>query len=359
MRQLLNTLYVTTDRAYIHLDHETLRVEVERELKLQAPLLQLSGIVCIGDVMMSPALIHRCAEDGRSIALLDRRGRFKARIEGATSGNVLLRRAQHLALSDPERRLAIARNLLAGKLRNGRHVLMRAARETNNLDDAGELAAAALRIKQTIERMPTRDDLDLLRGDEGEAGRTYFSVFSLMVRQDREAFGIDGRTRRPPRDRMNAVLSFLYTLLRTDCVAALEGVGLDPQVGYLHALRPGRPALALDLMEELRPALADRLALTLVNRGQLKRDDFEIKVGATDEETTDEATARDRDQAVYLNETGRRTVIMAYQERKQEEVDHRVVGKKVPFGLVPHLQARLLARHLRDDLAYYPPFLLR
>jgi CRISPR-associated protein Cas1 len=343
MRQLLNTLYVTTDRAYLHLDHDTLRVEVERELKLQAPLLQLGAIVCFGDILISPALLHRCAEDGRGIVYLDRTGRFRARGEGATSGNVLLRRAQHLALSDAGRRLVIARNLLGGKLRNGRHVLMRAAREAGELDDAGRLGEAAARIKAILERMPDRTDLDLLRGDEGEAGRVYFEVFSAMVRQDREAFGIAGRTRRPPRDRMNAVLSFLYTLVRADCAAALEGVGLDPQVGYLHALRPGRPALALDLMEELRPVLADRLALSLVNRGQLGRQDFVEHEGG----------------AVYLNDEGRRTVIVAYQERKQEEVEHRAVGQRVPFGLVPHLQARLLARHLREDLAHYPPFLMR
>lgn len=343
MRQLLNTLYVTTERAYIHLDHDTLRVEVERELKLQAPLLQLSGIVCFGNVLISPALIHRCAEDGRGIVFLDRNGRFRARVEGATSGNVLLRRAQHLALSDVGRRTAIARNLLAGKLRNTRHVLLRAAREADDLDDAGVMSEAAAQIRGIIQRLPARQDLDLMRGDEGEAGRAYFAVFSRMVRQDREAFGLDGRTRRPPRDRMNAVLSFLYTLLRADCAAALEGVGLDPQVGYLHALRPGRPALALDLMEELRPALADRLALTLVNRGQMRPEAFTFHEGG----------------AVYLDDEGRRTVIVAYQERKQEEVEHRVLGQRVPFGLVPHLQARLLARHLRDDLAHYPPFLLR
>jgi len=343
MRQLLNTLYVTVDRAYVHLDHDTLRVEVERERQMQVPLMQLGGIVCFGDVMLSPALLHRCAEDGRSVVMLDRNGRFKLRLEGPTSGNVLLRRAQHLALSDPERRRAIARNLLAGKLRNGRHVLLRAAREATAEEEAGALREAAAQIGEIVVRLPARDDLDLLRGDEGEAARAYFGVFGWMVREDRAAFWLEGRTRRPPRDRMNALLSFLYTLLRGDCVAALEGVGLDPQVGFLHALRPGRPALALDLMEELRPALADRLALTLVNRGQLRRDDFEEQPGG----------------AVYLAETGRKTVIVAYQKRKQDEVEHRVIGGSVPFGLVPHLQARLLARHLRDDLAHYPPFLVR
>lgn len=343
MRQLMNTLYVQTDRAYVHLDHDTLRVEVERETRLRVPLLQLAAIVCFGDVLISPAMLHRCAEDGRGVTWLDRNGRFKARLEGPTSGNVLLRRAQHLALSDPERRRAIARNLLAGKLRNARSVLMRGAREATGVEDAEGLRSAALQTAMILERLPSRDDLEMLRGDEGEAARAYFGVFSSLVRVDRETFGFGGRSRRPPRDRTNALLSFLYTLLRADCVAAIEGVGMDPQVGFLHALRPGRPALALDLMEELRPVVADRLALTLVNRGQLRRGDFEEHEGG----------------AVYLNETGRKTVIVAYQERKQEDVDHRVVGGKVPVGLIPHLQARLLARHLRDDLVHYPPFLSR
>ncbi len=343
MHQLLNTLYVQTEHSYLHLDHDTIRVEVERETKLQAPLLQLSAIVCFGDVLLSPALLHRCADDGRSVVWLDRNGRFKGRLEGPASGNVLLRRAQHLALSDTTRRQDIGRNLVAGKIRNARHVLLRGARECTNADEAMLLRDSGERLRAIVERLPSRDDLDLMRGDEGEAARTYFDVFGYLVRTDREAFDFVLRSRRPPRDRINALLSFLYTLLRTDCLAALEGVGLDAQVGFFHALRAGRPALALDLMEELRPAIADRLALRLVNRGQLQRADFEEKPGG----------------AVYLSDTGRRTVIVAYQKRKQEEVEHRVLERKTPIGLLPHLQARLLARHLRNDIAHYPPFLSR
>ena len=343
MQQLLNTLYVQTERAYLHLDHDTVRVEVERETRLRAPLMQLSAIVCFGDILVSPALVHRCAEDGRSLVWLDRHGRFKARTEGPTSGNVLLRRAQHLALSDEPRRLNISRACTAGKVRNARSLLLRGARETTDLGERALLAEGAERLREILLRLPARDDLDMLRGDEGEAARVYFDCFGLLVRTDREAFDFVLRTRRPPRDRINALLSFLYTLLRGDCVAALEGVGLDPQIGFFHALRPGRPALALDLMEELRPAIADRLALSLVNRGQLQRDDFEEHPGG----------------AVYLNETGRRTVLVAYQKRKQEEVEHRVLDRKTPVGLMPHLQARLLARHLRNDLEHYPPYLMR
>jgi CRISPR-associated protein Cas1 len=343
VRQLLNTLYVTKPRAYLHLDHDTVRVEVERELQLQAPLLQLGSIVCFGDIMLSPALMHRCAEDGRSIVLLNSHGRFMARIEGPTSGNVLLRRAQHLALSDPARRLEIARSIVAGKIRNGRAVLLRAAREAKDIDDQDVLARAARLHLEILDRVAGRDDIDILRGDEGDAARVYFGAFSCMVREARGVFGIAERSRRPPRDPMNAVLSFLYTLVRAECTAALEGVGLDPQIGFLHALRPGRPALALDLMEEFRPVFADRLALTLINRKELKETDFERFEGG----------------AVYLNETGRRTVILAYQERKEDEVDHRVLGGKTPVGLVPHLQARLLARHLRNDLPHYVPYVHR
>ena len=344
MRQLLNTLYVTKPRAYLHLDHDTVRVEVDRVLQLQAPLVQLGSIVCFGDVMLSPALMHRCAQDGRSIVLLSANGRFQARLEGPTSGNVLLRRAQHLALSDPVRRLEIARAMVAGKIRNSRAVLLRAAREAKTIDDQHVLTQAARLHLEILERVATRDDLDMLRGDEGDAARVYFTVFSSLVRGDaRATFGIAERSRRPPRDPTNAVLSFLYTLLRVECAAALEGVGLDPQVGFLHALRPGRPALALDLMEELRPVLADRLALTLINRRELRESDFERYDGG----------------AVYLNESGRRTLILAYQKRKEEEVEHRVLGGRTPIGLVPHLQARLLARHLRNDLPHYVPYVSR
>jgi CRISP-associated protein Cas1 len=232
---------------------------------------------------------------------------------------------------------------VAGKIRNSRSVLLRAAREAKTIDDQDVLAQAAHLHLEILERVAARDDIDILRGDEGDAARVYFSAFSCMVREARGVFGLAERSRRPPRDPMNAVLSFLYTLVRAECTAALEGVGLDPQIGYLHALRPGRPALALDLMEEFRAVFADRLALTLVNRQELREHDFERFDGG----------------AVYLNESGRRTVILAYQQRKEVEVDHRVLGGKTPVGLVPHLQARLLARHLRNDVPHYIPYVSR
>jgi CRISPR-associated protein Cas1 len=264
-------------------------------------------------------------------------------VEGPASGNVLLRRAQHLALSDAGATTALARNLAAGKIQNSRQVLLRGGREAAAAEDAAPLQAAAEHLAGLLPALERAATPDEVRGLEGDAARRYFEVFDRMVKEDREAFALRGRTRRPPRDRMNSLLSFLYTLLRTDCVAAAEGVGLDPQVGFLHALRPGRPALGLDLMEELRPVLADRLALTLVNRRQVTPRDFEERPGG----------------AVSLTEAGRRAVVTAYQQRKQEEVLHPVVGRRTPLGLIAHVQARLLARRLRGDLEAYPPFLYR
>ncbi|HVB21700.1 MAG TPA: type I-C CRISPR-associated endonuclease Cas1c [Ktedonobacteraceae bacterium] len=343
MKDILNTLYVTTERAYLHLEHDTIRMEVKSETPLRMPLLHLGSIVCFGDILISPALIHRCAEDGRTIVLLDRNGHFKARIEGPTSGNVLLRQAQHIANSDQERSLSIARNIAAGKVQNCRQVLLRAGRESDNSKEQKLLEAAITTHANALRRLEQHTFIDAVRGSEGDAARSYFEVFGTMVREDREAFTPNGRTRRPPLDRMNALLSFLYTLLRNDCVGAIEGVGLDPQVGYLHTLRPGRPALALDLMEELRPILADRLVLSMVNRRQIQRNDFVEREGG----------------AIYLTDKARKDVIMAYQNRKQDEVQHKVIGKKIALGLIPHIQARLLARHLRGDLPDYLPFLYR
>jgi CRISPR-associated protein Cas1 len=343
MHQLLNTLYVQTPRSYLHLDHETLKVKLEGETRLQVPLLHLGAIFCIGDVTVSTALLHRCASDGRSIVFLDFGGRFQARVEGPTTGNVLLRRAQHEALSDAARLLAICRAVVAGKIQNARQILLRGAREANIPEDAEQLLEVARHIAEIVPRVAVADDADIVRGLEGDVARRYFEVFGRLIREGRDVFAMNGRTRRPPLDRMNALLSFLYTLLTGDCVAAVEGVGLDPQVGFLHTLRPGRPALALDLVEEFRSVLADRLALTLINRRQLAGEDFEERPGGV----------------VSLTEKGRRTVLTAYQERKKEEMTHPVLGEKTPFGLLPHVQARLLARHLRGDLEAYPAFLYR
>ncbi len=334
---------MTLQRAYIHLDHETLEVKLGKETKLQVPLHHLGAVFLFGDVSASTALLHRCAEDGRSVVFLDPHGRFKARLEGPTSGNVLLRRAQHSASVDAGRTLAIARCLVAGKIHNSRQILLRGAREAAEEIDTQPLQHAAAHLADLLPRLEQAADVDVARGLEGDAAKCYFGVFDRMVKEDREAFTMDGRSRRPPRDRVNALVSFLYALLLSDCVAAAEGVGLDPQVGFLHVLRPGRPCMGLDLMEEFRSVLADRLALTLINRRQLSRTDFKEEPGG----------------AVLLNDTGRKTVLVAYQQRKQEEVTHPLTEQRVPLGLVPHIQARLLARHLREELACYMPYLYR
>lgn len=343
MQQILNTLYVMTQGALLSLDHDTLKVKVEKQVKLQVPLVHLGGICCFGRVTPTVGLIHRCALDGLVIEFFDPHGRFRARMTGPVSGNVLLRREQHAALSDAARCLAIARSMVAGKIQNARQLLLRARREADAKETTSPLDVPARALADALPKAGTAQDLDKLRGIEGDAARTYFGAFSQMIREDREAFAISGRNRRPPRDRTNALLSFLYALLVNDCASAAEGVGLDPQVGFLHALRSGRPALALDLMEELRPVLADRLVLTLINRRQIAAGDFEERPGG----------------AVLLAEKARKAVVVAYQKRKQDEVQHPVLDQKMPLGLVAHTQARLLARHLRGDLEAYPPFLYR
>lgn len=345
--QLLNTLYVTTPETYLRLDNDTLRVEVERETRLRVPLHHLSAVVCFGPVGVSAPLMHRLADSGIALVLLDDNGRFKARLEGAVSGNVLLRQAQFQRAADAAFALDMARACVAGKIKNTRQVLQRGAREAKAEEEAKALTRLADDLAASLRALPDVADLDTLRGVEGEAARQYFSGLNLLVRSDqREAFRMDGRSRRPPRDRFNALLSFLYAMWMNDCRSALEAAGLDPQVGFLHALRPGRAALALDLMEEFRP-WADRLALTLINRGQLAADDFALREGG----------------GVSLEVDARKAVVVAYQERKREELTHPLLAQTVPLGLVPLVQARLLARALRDegvaDLSTYVPFVAK
>jgi CRISPR-associated protein Cas1 len=344
MTVLQNTLYVTTPGAYLRLEGETVAVEVERKRQLQVPLHHLGSIVCFGASSMSPALMARCSEDGRSVVWLSRNGRFHGRLEGPINGNILLRLAQFRAAEDPARTLELARACVAGKLRNSRSVLLRGARERREDEDRNVLTGCAKRIAAALRRLPEAVDRDTVRGREGEAAQAYFEALPRLIRPDyRDAFPFAKRVRRPPTDAINALLSFLYALLLADCRSALEGVGLDPQLGYLHEVRPGREALALDLMEELRAPAADRLALTLVNRGQVRPGDFDKRDGG----------------AVLLADAGRRTVIAAYQQRKQERLIHPVLQQKVATGLIPHVQARLMARVLRGDLPEYIPFLQR
>lgn len=341
--QLLNTLYVTTPESYLHLENDTVRIEVEHETRLRVPLHHVGSLVCFGNVKLSTPLMHRLADDGIGLVLLDGNGRFKARLEGPVSGNVLLRQAQHTCSATPTFALGIARCCVAGKIKNARQVLQRGAREAKDPAEAAKLTRVADDLAASLRALPAATDLDTLRGVEGEAARQYFSGLNLIIRPEaREAFQMDGRSRRPPRDRVNALLSFLYSMLMNDCRSAAEAAGLDPQVGFLHALRPGRAALALDLMEEFR-AIADRVALTLINRNQINAGDFVEREGG----------------AVLLEGDARKAVVVAWQERKQEEITHPLLEQAIPLGIIPLVQARLLARSLRGEMPEYLPFILR
>lgn len=344
MRRLLNTLYVTTEGAYVRKDGANVVVEVEAAERLRAPVHGLGGIVAFGRVGFSQALMGFCLENGVAITHLSDRGRFLARVEGPVSGNVLLRRAQYRAADDEAATAGLVRAIVIAKALNQRGVLRRALRDHGAAmaeGDGAALQSAEARLTDIARRAERPAGVDVLRGLEGEASAVYFGVFDRLIRADDPALRFRGRSRRPPLDAVNALLSFLYTLLVHDCRSALETVGLDPAAGFLHALRPGRPSLALDLMEEFRPNLADRLALSLVNRGQL---------GAS-------AFRRLENGAVLLADAARKDVLVAWQERKKRELVHPFLEEKTTVGLLPHLQAQLLARRLRGDLDGYPPMI--
>lgn len=340
MKKHLNTLYVTTQNAYLHKEGESVVVNVEKETRLRLPIHTLDGIVCFGAVSMSPFLMHHCAESDVAVSFLSEYGKFLARIQGPVSGNVLLRRGQYRVADQPEAAAGIARNILVGKIANARTVLRRALRDHG---ESSDLQTAEARLTHYLRRLEKPWSMDELRGIEGEAAASYFSAFPQMVTVADEAFLFSGRNRRPPTDPVNALLSFTYTLLVHDCRSALEGVGLDPCVGFLHTDRPGRPSLALDLMEEFRAFLADRLVLSLINRRQIQPKDFTDSAGG----------------AVAMTDSARKELLATWQKRKQEEITHPYLGETCKVGLLPHLQARLLARHLRGDLEAYPPFIWR
>lgn len=343
-RQLLNTLYVQTEGAKLSLDHENVVVEIDGQKKLRVPLHHLGSIVGIGRVIMTSPLLGRCAKDGRTVVYLDEKGRFLYRIEGRKTGNVLLRTAQYQTMMDRQRSTDIVRAIIAGKLYNSRQMLLRCAREAEDATKQQQLRYCAREINHDMKRLTKVETVEELRGMEGINAKRYFGHFNLRLKQGEDSpFLFTKRTKRPPQDPINALLSFLYVLLSNDCIGALEGVGLDPQVGYLHALRPGRPSLALDLMEEFRPILGDRLVLTLINRQQIQGKHFEYVPGG----------------AVHLNKKGREIVLAAYQQRKKDEVTHQVLKEKIELGLIIHLQARLLARAIRKDHVEYQPFFFK
>jgi len=337
----LNTLFVTTQGAYLAREGEAVLVRVEGETKMRVPIHTLSGIVSFGQVGCSPPLMHLCGEKGVAISFLSEQGRFLGRVEGAISGNVLLRRGQFRWADSLEKSAAVALPIVTAKVANCRTVLQRALRDRRDYAAAADVERAVAALRQTLGDLMPGVALDVLRGTEGDAARTYFGVFGHLIAAQKEDFAFSGRNRRPPLDNMHALLSFLYALLGHDARSALQGVGLDPAVGYLHRDRPGRPGLALDLMEEFRPFIADRLALSLVNLRQVQGRGFQ----------------KSESGAVKMDDDTRKAVLMAYQKRKQEKIVHPFLGERMTVGMVVHIQARLLAKFLRGELDGYPPFI--
>jgi len=340
MRSHDNTLYVTTQGAYLAREGTNILVRVDKSTRARFPAHTLGGIVCFGNVSCSPFAMALCANEGVSLAFLSEQGRFLSRVQGPQSGNLLLRRAQHESTSDSQMAAEVARHVVMAKVANARRVLQRAIRDHGTKLDSNRVAAAARRLGSLVRELDHPLPLERVRGVEGDAARTYFEMFDHLVVAQKKEFFFRERSRRPPRDGLNALLSFLYAILTNDVVAACEAVGLDPQMGFLHADRPGRPSLALDLVEECRAVLADRLALSLVNRRQVTGQGFE----------------RQESGAVLMKDATRKTVLTAYQERKSREVQHPFLQEKITIGILPHVQARLLARFLREDLDAYPPY---
>jgi CRISP-associated protein Cas1 len=346
VRRHLNTLYVTTQGAYLNKDGANVVVSIEGAERARVPIHMLGGLVGFGRVALSPPLLGFCAEEGVTVTLLSEQGKFLARVEGPVSGNVLLRREQYRRSDDPNGCAAIVRSLVVGKTLNQRAVVRRALRDHGERMEpavAATLETAEQRLTDIARRAERPQSADGLRGLEGEAANAYFGVFDALILAQKEDFRFAGRSRRPPLDPVNALLSFVYALLVHDVRSALETVGLDPAVGFLHRDRPGRPSLALDLMEEFRPFFADRLVLSLINRRQVSARGFR----------------RMENGACLMTDALRKDVLVAYQERKREELRHSYIGEPTTVGLVWHLQAQLLARHLRGDLDGYPPFVWR
>lgn len=343
VRKLLNTLYVTSPEAYLGRDGENLLIRIDDEIRFRIPIHNLESIVSFGYTGASPALMHLCASRGVALSFLTPSGRLLAKVTSPVKGNVLLRTAQYDLSGDEHSSILFARNFVLGKLINCRTVLRRFLRDHCNEDGVKEVAVAADTLSLQIEKVMNVASLDQLRGIEGEGARTYYGVFDHLILESKDVFFFHKRTRRPPLDLTNAVMSFLYSLLSHDCAAALDTVGLDPQVGFLHRIRPGRASLALDLMEELRPYLVDRLTLSMINNRQILKSDFVSKESG----------------GVLLTDEGRKKVIDGWQTRKQQQVMHPYFQERVALGLIPHAQAMLLARCIRGDIEGYPPFLIR
>lgn len=343
MKKLLNTLFVTTEGAYVHKDRETVVVEVDRKKVLQLPLLTLSNIYCFGRISITPQFMLACSKSGIGIAYFNEYGKFQARIQGPQTGNVLLRRQQYRWADLPSKSTDIARYIVAAKIANSRTNIQRMLRNFPDCEGKTELKIAVASLKRLLHKTKTIEDLDSLRGKEGEAANIYFGVFQHLITQQKSDFQFKHRNRRPPRDPVNALLSFIYSIMLQDVVSALEGVGLDPYVGFLHRDRPGRQSLALDLLEEFRTFIGDRLALTLINTQQLSISDFTLTESG----------------AVMMSDNARKLLLTSYQKRKQETLKHPILKESVKIGLLFHIQALLLSRYIRGDMEYYPAFIWR
>jgi CRISP-associated protein Cas1 len=343
LKKHLNTLFVTTQGSYLSKEGECVLISIERVEKTRIPMHMLNGIVCFGQVSCSPFLLGYCAELGIAVTFLTEYGRFLYQVQGPVKGNVLLRRAQYRMADNYLQTALLSRLFLIGKIGNARVTLARALRDHPGKTDEAKLKRVQHLLAGCIKRLQDATDQELIRGIEGEAAKNYFSVFDECITSTDPAFKFEGRNRRPPLDRVNCLLSFVYTLMTHDIRSALESCGLDPAAGFLHKDRPGRPSLALDMLEEFRSYIGDRLVLSLINRGQVQARDFEIS------ETG----------AVMMKDDARKTLITAYQQRKQEEIEHPFVGEKMATGLLWHMQAMLLARFIRGDIDTYPPFVWR
>lgn len=344
MKHLGNVLYITTPETFLTLDGENVVIKKEDEqgasTSTRLPLHNLENIVCFTWQGASPALMGACADRNIGLTFLTPNGRFQARVTGRVKGNVLLRKKQFEWSEKEAQSIPVAQSFLLGKISNSRKVLERAIRDHAILIDVESLTGASNFMKETLKAIPFCKNIGDLMGFEGSAAKIYFGVFDQLILQQKEDFRFKERSRRPPLDNMNSLLSFLYTLLTNEVSSSLETVGLDPYVGFLHQDRPGRPSLALDMMEELRPVFADRLALSLVNRKQITGKGFTQKESG----------------GILMDDETRKAVLVAWQEKKKEEIIHPYLKEKIPFGLIPHVQAMLLARHLHGDLDAYPPF---
>lgn len=343
MKKHLNTLFVTTQGAYLFKEGETIVVKVEGEVRLRLPVHTIGGIVCFGNVMCSPFLLGFCADNDVAVSFLTERGRFLARVQGPVSGNVLLRRGQYRKADDESGTVEVTKSVLTGKLANCRTVLQRALRDHGEKLNSEALKDVSSRLSYYLENLNNETKLDTLRGIEGDAAHMYFSVFNELITAQKEDFVFEERNRRPPLDNVNSLLSFVYTLLAHDVRSALESVGLDPAVGFLHRDRPGRPGLALDLMEEFRPFFADRLVLSLINLKKVQGKGF----------------TKTESGAVLMSDETRKEVLVSYQNRKQEEIVHPFIGEKIHVGMLFFIQALLFSRFLRGELDAYPPFIWR